>query len=163
MTSNRLANIGIGHGAVDGGLGYTYLDQKTGHEFSAVGGLTYNLVNPATDYQNGVDFHLDMAASQFLTKQLLVGAVGYVYDQLSPDRGCAPIICPFESRVSGVGPQIGYIFPIGNMQGYVNVKGYYEFDSHDRASGWNTWLTFSISPPAPPAATPSARSTMIYK
>ena len=33
--SARLANLGNGHGAVDGGFGYTYFDQKNGHEFSA--------------------------------------------------------------------------------------------------------------------------------
>ena len=35
---NRLANIGIGHGAIDGCFGYTYLNPATGHEFSGVGG-----------------------------------------------------------------------------------------------------------------------------
>lgn len=55
-------------------------------------------------------------ASQFLTKQWQVGLVGYFYDQLTPDSGCAPIICPFESRVIGVGPQIGYLFPVGDVQ-----------------------------------------------
>jgi hypothetical protein len=39
----RLANIGIGHGAMDGGVGYTYLNPQTGYEFSAVTGVTYNL------------------------------------------------------------------------------------------------------------------------
>ena len=96
-SSSNLANIGIGHGALDGGLGYTYFDPKAGHEFSAVAGLTGNFENPSTNYTNGIDFHLDWAASQFLTKQLQVGVVGYVYDQLSPDRGCAPLLCPFES------------------------------------------------------------------
>src|SRR5262249_13724975 len=48
----NLANIGIGHGAVDGGGGYTYLDPKLGQEFSAVTGFTYNLINPSTNYQN---------------------------------------------------------------------------------------------------------------
>jgi len=40
------------------------------------------------------------------------------------------------------------------MQGYLNLKGYYEFDAHDCPSGWNTWLTLSISPAVqmPPAA-----------
>src|ERR1700704_1341134 len=103
--SARLSNIGLGHGAIDGGGGYTYFNPQTGHEFSAVAGFTYNLVNPATNYQNGVDFHLDMAAAQFLSKQVFVGAVGYVYDQLSADRGSAPILGPIESRVFGVGPQ----------------------------------------------------------
>jgi len=162
--SNRLANVGIGHGTVDGGFGYTYFNPQTGREFSAVAGFTYNLVNPATNYQNGVDFHLDMAASQFLSKQLFIGPVAYIYNQLSADRGSAPILGPIESRVFGVGPQIGYLFPVGTMQGALNLKAYFEFDSHDRASGFNTWLTFSISPAAPSAAAPPpSRAPMIYK
>ena len=47
-SSTNLANIGIGHGAVDGGGGYTYFNPQTGHEFSAVTGFTYNLINPST-------------------------------------------------------------------------------------------------------------------
>jgi hypothetical protein len=71
--SERLANLGIGHGAVDGGAGYTYLDAASGREFSAVAGLTYNFISSATQYQNGIDAHLDWGASQFLNKQLNVG------------------------------------------------------------------------------------------
>jgi hypothetical protein len=109
--STRLSNMGIGHGAIDAGGGYTYFNPQTGHEFSAVGGFTYNFVNTAPDYQNGIDFHLDMAASQFLSKQLFIGPVGYIYDQLSADRGSAPILGPIESRVFGVGPQSDTSFP----------------------------------------------------
>ncbi len=158
-SSTNLANIGIGHGAVDGGGGYTYLNPQTGHEFSAVTGLTYNLINPSTNDQTGVDWHLDWGASQFLSKQLFVGAVGYFYEQLSPDSGCVPQLCPFESGVIGVGPQIGYIIPLGSVQAYVNAKAYYEFDAHDRPSGWNAWLTLSLSPSAPV----SPRSAMVTK
>jgi hypothetical protein len=147
--SSNLANIGIGHGAVDSGVGYTYFDQKTGHEFSVVTGLTGNFENPSTNYTSGIDWHLDWGASQFLSKQVLVGLVGYVYDQISPDSGCAPIICPFESRVLGVGPQIGFIFPVGNMQGYLNLKAYGEIDNANRPDGWNAWVTFVLSPPPP--------------
>ena len=154
-SSSNLANIGIGHGAIDGGVGYTYLDEKAGHEFSAVAGLTGNFENHSTNYTSGIDFHLDWAAAQFLSKQVFVGVVGYVYDQLSPDQGCAPILCPFESRVIGIGPQLGYIFPVGGMQGYLNLKGYGEFDHANRPDGWNLWLTFVLSP-APPSSTSSA-------
>ena len=83
----RLSNIGIGHGAVDGGVGYTYFDPKTGHEISGVLGFTYNTVNPDTQYQNGVDMHFDWGASQFLTKQLQIGVVGYVYNEIGCDSG----------------------------------------------------------------------------
>jgi hypothetical protein len=37
------------------------------------------------------------------------------------------------------------------MQGYVNLKAYSEFDARNRPSGWNAWLTLSISPAAPAA------------
>jgi hypothetical protein len=154
-SSTNLANIGIGHGAIDGGIGYTYFNPQTGHEFSAVTGLTGNFENNSTGYTNGIDWHLDWGASQFVTKQLQLGAVGYFYDQLTPDSGCAPILCPFESRVIGVGPQIGYLFPVGDMQGYLNLKGYGEFDNNARPDGWNVWLTFVLSPKAPAATTPS--------
>jgi len=83
--SSNLANVGIGHGALDGGVGYTYFDPKTGHEFSVVSGLTGNFENPSTNYTSGIDWHLDWGASQFLTKQVQVGLVGYVYDQVTPD------------------------------------------------------------------------------
>jgi hypothetical protein len=76
---DRLANIGIGHGAIDAGGGCTYFNPMTGHEFSTVAGLTYNFKNPDTQYQNGVDFHVDWAASQFLSRQIFVGLVGYYY------------------------------------------------------------------------------------
>ena len=155
--SANLANGGIGHGAIDGGVGYTYFNPQTGHEFSVVTGLTYNLVNPSTGYQNGIDWHLDWGASQFLTKTLLVGAVGYAYNQLSADRGCLPALCPFESRTFGVGPQLGIILPGASMQTYLNFKAYWDFDTQDRASGMSAWVTlaFSPNPPAHESAPPS--------
>jgi len=154
----RLANLGIGHGAIDGGGGYTYFNPQTGHEFSAVAGFTYNFKNPDTQYQNGVDFHLDWGASQFLSKQLFVGLVLYAYQQVTDDFGQHPVLGGFRSRVLGVGPQIGFLFPVGDMQGYLNLKGYGEFAAENRPAGWNTWLTFSISPMAPAStATPTRR------
>jgi hypothetical protein len=154
--SQNLANVGLGHGALDGGVGYTYFNPQTGHEFSIVTGLTGNFENHSTNYTSGIDWHTDWGASQFLTKQVQVGLVGYVYDQITPDRGCAPVICPFESRVAGIGPQFGYIFPISRtLQGYVNLKAYGEFAHNDRPDGWNAWLTFVISPAAPTPTPPS--------
>lgn len=95
----RLANIGIGHGAIDAGGGYTYFNPQTGHEFSAVRGMTYNFKNPDTQYQSGVDLHLDMAASQFLSKQTFVGLVGYVYKQIGCDSDSGDRVGCFQSQV----------------------------------------------------------------
>jgi hypothetical protein len=143
----RLANLSVGHWAFDSGVGYTYFDQKSGWELSAVLGATYNWENHVLEYQNGIDLHLDLAASKFLTKQLQVGVVGYAYQQITGDSGPGAVLGGFESRVFGIGPQLGYIFPLGSgHQGYLNLKGYWEFEADRRAEGWNTWLTFSISP-----------------
>jgi len=147
--AKSLANLGIGHGAIDWGAGYTYLNPQTGREFSAVGGFTYNFENTHTNYQNGIDFHLDWGASQFLSKQVMVGLVGYAYQQLTGDSGSGDRMGPFKSRVFGIGPQIGYLFPVSDsLQGYLNLKGYKEFAAEHRPEGWNTWLTLSISPAA---------------
>ncbi|MBV9630123.1 MAG: transporter [Xanthobacteraceae bacterium] len=160
--STRLSNIGIGHGAVDGGAGYTYFDPKTGHEISGVLGFTYNATNPSTQYKSGVDMHLDWGASQFLTKQLQVGVVGYVYDELGCDSGVGDRVGCFQSRVIGVGPQLGYIIPLGPMQAYVNLKGYGEFDAQNRAHGWNTWLTVQLAPVPASAEPPPSAARRIY-
>lgn len=153
---NRLANIGLGHGAVDVGGGYTYFNPATGLELSGVGGLTYNFKNRDTQYQSGVDFHFDWGASQFLSKQVFVGLVGYVYQQITDDFGQPAVLGSFRSRVFGIGPQIGYAFQIGSNQAFLGVKGYGEFAAQNRPSGWNTWLTFSISEAVPASiATPT--------
>jgi hypothetical protein len=145
---SRIANLGIGHGAIDAGGGYTYLNPASGVAISGVAGLTYNFKNPDTQVQSGIDFHFDWSTAQFLTKQAFVGFVGYAYQQVSDDTGGNPLLGGFRSRVLGVGPQFGYIFPVGDMQGYLNIKAYGEFNAANRPSGWNTWLTFAISPTA---------------
>lgn len=157
--SMRLANLGIGHWAIDAGGGYTYFDPATGHEASAVLGFTYNFINPSTQYQNGVDMHLDWGVSQFLTKQVQVGLVGYLYQEIGCDSGSGDRVGCFQSRVLGIGPQFGYLFPIGDKwQGYLNLKGYGEFDAANRPSGFNIWLTFNLSP----AATPPTSSRPMF-
>jgi hypothetical protein len=50
--------------------------------------------------------------------------------------------------VIGVGPQIGVLFAVGNLQGYINLKGYAEFDNQNRPDGWNAWITFAACGPA---------------
>jgi hypothetical protein len=152
----HLANFGIGHGGIDVGGGYTYFDQKAGNEFSAVVGLTYNLKNTWTEYQNGIDSHIDWGASKFLWKDLHIGLVGYYYQQLTADRGQPPLLGlgEFKSRIVGVGPQIGYFFPIADAQGYINLKVYNEFAAENRPAGVNAWLALVISPKTPEPETP---------
>jgi hypothetical protein len=146
---DRLANVGIGHGAIDVGGAYTYFNPQTGHEFSLTAGLTYNFENEATDYQNGIDSHIDWGASQFVSETTHIGLAGYLYQQLTGDSGDGATLGDFKSRIVGIGPQIGHLFPAGNMQGYFNLRGYYEFAEENRPPGWNVMVTLAFSPPAP--------------
>jgi hypothetical protein len=70
--------------------------------------------------------------------------VGYFYRQLTGDSGTGAVLGDFKSRVSGIGPQVGYFFPVGKEKGYLNLKGYYEFNASNRPAGWNAWLTLAL-------------------
>jgi hypothetical protein len=51
----------------------TWLDPKTGREFSVTGGFMFNEENPATDYETGDEFHLDFMLAQHLSAKLGIG------------------------------------------------------------------------------------------
>lgn len=141
---NRLAGLGLGHWAIDGGLGYTYLGES-GLEFSVTAGMTYNFMNPSTQYRSGADGHIDLAASYSPTETVYFGPVGYLYRQVSPDSGPGAQLGAFESRVSGAGAQIGYALTLGRASVDLNLRGYKEFDAQYRPEGWNVFLTVSLS------------------
>ena len=144
---NSNAALGMGYWVVDAGAGYTYLNEKAGFEWSAVLGFSYNFVNPHTQYQSGIDVHLDWAVSPYLSDTMHAGIVGYFYNQVTDDRGAPALLGDFRSRVAGIGPQLGFFFPLGERQAYLNVRGYYEFDAQNRPDGWTGWVTFSLAPP----------------
>jgi hypothetical protein len=142
--SKRLANLGIGHAAMDLGGGYTYFNEQTGREFSAVLGATYNWENADTNYKNGVDSHLDWAASQFLSANWQLGIAGYVYYQLTGDSGSGAHLGSFKSKVAAVGPEVGYVFNMKGQQAYANLRSYYEFWSENRVQGYAVFATVSL-------------------
>jgi hypothetical protein len=157
---NRLGNLSLGYVAVDAGAGYTYFNTKTGREFSVVGGLTYSGINPDLQYQNGIDFHLDWGASQFVSKNFQIGLAGYFFQQLTGDSGPGAKLGPFKGQTVGIGPQIGFIFPVAEgYQGYLNLKAYKDLEVENRPAGWTAWMTLAISPapPEPASAKPIVR------
>lgn len=140
----RLSNLGLGHGAIDVGGAYTYLNTTTGWEFSATAGVTYNMKNVETDYTSGIDSHLDVGISRFLNEQFFLGAAGYAYVQLTPDKGQPPELGNFESRTFGLGPQLGYNFMEGGVAIYTNLRAYAEFDVKNRPKGGAIFLTVDV-------------------
>jgi hypothetical protein len=141
---NRLAGVGLGHWAIDGGMGYTYMP-ASGFEVSVTAGLTYNFINPTTRYQSGTDAHIDVGASWSFSDSFYVGAAGYFFSQVSGDTGGSPLLGEFRSRVAGVGPQIGWSFQLAGLATEVDIRGYKEFAAQNRPEGWNVYFTVSLS------------------
>lgn len=139
----RLANIGIGHGAIDGGVGYTYYDQQSGAEGSFVIGITENFENNATHYRNGIDSHLDYALSRVFTNAQ-IGLVGYEYIQLTRDSGEAARYGAFKSKVAAIGPEFGYFFMVSPQPWYLNLRAYKEFWSQNRVKGCAVYTSLAI-------------------
>jgi hypothetical protein len=65
----------------------------------------------------------------------------------------------FKGRVAGIGPQIGFLFPVsGSDNGYLNLKRYKDFAAENRPEGWTAWVTLAISrAPLAPAPKPMYR------
>ncbi|MHC2252166.1 hypothetical protein ACVILK_001858 [Bradyrhizobium embrapense] len=155
--STRLANLSFGFTAIDVGGAYTYLNPASGQEFSVLAGVTYNGMNKDLQYQNGIDFHVDWGLSHFVAKNIHVGVAGYYFQQITGDSGAGAKLGDFKGRVAGIGPQVGFIFPVAEgYQGYLNLRGYKDFAAENRPEGWTGWVTFQLSPAAPEAA-PTAK------
>jgi hypothetical protein len=108
--------------------------------------------------QTTVSAGSDVALARASPQQVQAGVVGYVYKEVGCDSGTGDRVGCFQSQVLGSGPQLGYIFPVGGMQGYLNFKSYEEFDASDRPKGWNAWVTFVLTPAAAaPPTTPKKR------
>ena len=159
--TGQLSNISLNRHALDLSGALTYLDPVLGYELSVVPGITFNWINPATQYLTGTEFHLEWSASKYLSQQLSVGVVGYFYDQLTGDGGPGNRIGPFRGQVTAIGGQIGYTFKVGEIPVSTNIRVLREFNATNRFEGTATYLT--ISAPlwvAPGAAVADAKPTM---
>jgi len=140
----QITNLGTGHYALDLGFGYTYLNKESGWETSGLFGVTYNFINPQTDYKNGLDSHLDYAFSNFLSKDWELGVVGYVYYQLTADSGP---LGPFKSKAAALGAEGTYFWKSGEHDMDFNLRGYYDFWKENRLGGFSMYAVFTIKFP----------------
>jgi hypothetical protein len=51
-------------------VGTTYLNPKSGWEFSALTGIDFNTTNPGTDYKSGDDFHVDFLVANHVIRAI---------------------------------------------------------------------------------------------
>jgi len=141
---HHIANLAFHYWAADPYASVTWLDPKTGREFSASVGVTFNGTNPVTQYKNGDELHLDFAAVQHLPHGWSVGMVGYHYNQLTGDSGTGAVLGKFEGRVTALGGLVGYKFKIDQRDILASLKVYREFDVANRLEGTAAYFTLSL-------------------
>jgi len=123
--------------------------------FSGVLGFTYNFKKhcDAVVSVNGVDLHFDWGASQFLSKQVMVGLVGLCLQghRLRTAAQATMSAC-FQSQVVGIGPPDRVPFFRSATCRAISILRLTESSLLQTGhQAWNTWVTFSISPLAPGA------------
>ena len=83
---NKSNNMGRNYFSYDEVVGFTWLDQKQGHEISFMAGYMINTKNQASDYTTGNEFHVDYTLAQYLSEHFGLGIVGYYYKQMTDDK-----------------------------------------------------------------------------
>lgn len=142
--AGQLSNASLNRRALDVFGALTWLDPAIGVDLSMAMGITFNQANPATDYKTGNEFHLEWAATKYLTKEFTIGLVGYYYQQLTADSGSGARLGPFEGQVVALGGSIGYTFEIGKIPLSTRIKVYREFSAVNRMEGTAGFFTVSL-------------------
>ena len=147
----QLSNVALNRYIGDISSGATYLDPAVGIDLSAVAGFTINGTNPVTRYTTGNEFHVDVSASMYLTKEVTVGVIASHYQQITGDSGSGARVGPFKGRVTAVGGTIGVTGEFGKIPVTARLKVLREVEVENRFQG--TIGFFEVSFPlwiAPP-------------
>ncbi|MEH6592382.1 MAG: transporter [Halioglobus sp.] len=114
--AGKLANQGKNYWSLEPTVAMVYLDPKTGREFSAFLGLTFNQENDDTDYRSGSQAHLELTAAQHFPLWGGLGGAGltgFWYQQISDDSGDGANFGSFRARSLGIGPTVSYTGKVG--------------------------------------------------
>lgn len=155
-----LANISFHRWAGDLTLAATWLDPTLGVDISGAVGITFNGMNPVTQYRTGTEFHAEWALSKNLTKEWTVGLVGYHYQQVTGDSGAGAVLGDFKGRVTALGGMVAYNFTAWETPMQASVKVYREFNTMNRLQGTAGFLTISMPLYMPGAPVGLLRSAM---
>jgi hypothetical protein len=142
--AGELSNASLNRPAVDLFGTFTWLDPAIGWDLSTAAGVTFNQANTATNYTTGDEFHLEWAATKYITKQFTIGLVGYYYQQFTADTGLGAALGAFEGRVVALGGSIGYTFELGKLPISTRLKVYREFDAVNHLEGTSGFFTMSV-------------------
>ena len=151
---NKSNNMGRNYFSYDEVAGFTWLDQKQGHEVSFMAGYMINTKNQATDYKTGNEFHVDYTLAQYLSEHFGLGIVGYYYKQITNDENptldqineinkSMGLSTPggYKSKGAAVGPAIMWTPNIGGKDVNLIAKWLHEYSMENRLEGEWVWLS----------------------
>jgi hypothetical protein len=131
-SGGNLANLGRNYWSFDTVGAVTWFNPESGTEVSIAPGIMVNTENTATDYRTGTEFHMDFAASQFVSENLALGLRGYYYKQLTGDSGSGAALGDFKSESFGIGPGFVWIPETDGGQFTVLGKWMHDFSAENR-------------------------------
>lgn len=161
--ADSLSNLSFNRWIGDLYAAATWLDPKIGLDISGAVGFEINGKNDATDYTSGNAAHVDVAVSQYLSKEISVGALFAHYQQITGDSGSGAVLGPYKGRVTAVGGTIGYSFVVAGTPVTTRLKILREVNVENRPQGTIGLLSvaFPLGPvaqaAAPPEPVPGAR------
>ena len=142
---DNLANFGLNYWTFETDFAITYLNEKTGQDYSIVLGYNYNTENHDTNYQTGQEVHIDYMANQFLSESVAIGLHGFYLKQITGDSGDGAILGSFKSEAAGIGPAILWSPKRFNQKVNFIAKWLHEYDAKNRLEGDHIFFSVAIS------------------
>jgi len=143
--TNDLANTGLNYWTFDTDFAVTYLNEKTGQDYSVNIGYNYNTENPDTDYQTGEEVHIDYMLNQFLSESFAIGVHGFYLKQVTGDSGNGAILGDFEAEAAGIGPALLWSTKSLGRDVTFIAKWLHEYDTERRIEGDHIFASFAVS------------------
>ncbi|MEE4178712.1 MAG: transporter [Bacteroides sp.] len=122
----------------------TFFNEYTRTDISADLGLLYNLKNPATNYQTGVELYSEYAFVQGIERHWGLGLVGYFYHQLTSDSGDGVPGGDYKGKCNGLGPIITYDMRQGRTTIGLMAKMYFVYGNENTLYSNVYTLGFSL-------------------
>jgi len=143
--TDDLANTGLNYWTFDTDVTVTYLNEKTGKDYSINIGYNYNTENPDTDYQTGQELHIDFMINQFLSESWAVGIHGFYLKQVTGDSGAGALLGDFKAEAAGFGPAVLWSPKRFDQKITFIAKWLHEYHAERRIEGDHVFVSFAMS------------------
>jgi hypothetical protein len=143
--TDDVANTGLNYWTFDTDFAVTYLNEKTGQDYSINIGYNYNTENPDTDYQTGEEVHIDYMINQFFSASFAIGIHGFYLKQVSGDSGDGAKLGGFKADAAGIGPALLWSPKRFDQAVTFIAKWLHEYDAERRMEGDHVFVSFAMS------------------